>query len=206
MYKRFVFIFYVICFVVSCDALKNNKNNDQNRLLQDVESMNLKSDWKSILGLSNEELDTLTFFVNALKSELPKAYTGAAHFNIYLKGDISQIEDYVKRFLFKLKDKGKVKELISYIKYGRDNQPNVEGRDEQLGIDAKEYYRIESRLAGVFDNYFMFLNPPPPPQYLQENSEELSPGPPPPPTISGDAEDMTLNDIKNVCYEFRGSH
>ncbi|WP_419264703.1 hypothetical protein [Borreliella afzelii] len=159
MYKRFVFIFYVICFVVSCDALKNNKNNDQNRLLQDVESMNLKSDWKSILGLSNEELDTLTFFVNALKNELPKAYTGAAHFNIYLKEDISQIEDYVKRFLFKLKDKGKVKELISYIKYGRDNQPNVEGRDEQLGIDAKEHYRIESRLAGVFDNYFIFLNP-----------------------------------------------
>ncbi len=61
MYKRFVFIFYVICFVVSCDALKNN---DQNRLLQDVESvesMNLKSDWKSSLGLSNEELDTLIF-------------------------------------------------------------------------------------------------------------------------------------------------
>ncbi|MBB5141504.1 hypothetical protein [Borreliella afzelii] len=206
MYKRFVFIFYVICFVVSCDALKNNKNNDQNRLLQDVESMNLKLDWKSNLGLSNEELDTITFFVNALKSELPKAHTGAAHFNIYLKGDISQIEDYVKRFLFKLKDKGKVKELISYIKYGRDNQPNVEGRDEQLGIDAKEHYRIESRLAGVFDNYFMFLNPPPPPQSLQENSEELSPGPPPPPTINGDAEDMTLNDIKNVCYKFRGSH
>ncbi|ACN53385.1 hypothetical protein QIA25_05400 (plasmid) [Borreliella spielmanii] len=127
MYKRFVFIFYVICFVVSCDALKNN---DQNRLLQDVESvesMNLKSDWKSSLGLSNEELDTLIFFVNALKSELPKAYTSAAHFNFYLKGDISQIEDYVKRFLFKLKDKGKVKELIGYIQYGRDNQPNVEG-------------------------------------------------------------------------------
>ncbi|WP_418454753.1 hypothetical protein QIA25_05170 (plasmid) [Borreliella spielmanii] len=61
MYKRFVFIFYVICFLVSCDAFKNN---DQNRLLQDVESvgsMNLKSDWKSNLGLSNEELDTLTF-------------------------------------------------------------------------------------------------------------------------------------------------
>lgn len=117
----------MVCFIVSCDALKNN---DQNRLLQDaesIESMNLKSDWKSNLGLSNEELDILTFFVNALKSELPKAYTGATHFNFYLKGDISQIEDYVKRFLFKLKDKGKVKELIGYIKYGRDSQPNVGG-------------------------------------------------------------------------------
>nr|AAU85943.1 hypothetical protein BGP093 [Borreliella bavariensis PBi] len=200
----------MICFVVSCDALKNNKNNDQSCLLQDVESvesMNLKSDWKSNLGLSNEELDILTFFINALKDELPKAYTGAAHFNIYLKGDISQIEDYVKRFLFKLKDKGKVKELINYIEYGRDNQPNVEGRDEQLGIDAKEHYRIESRLAGVFDNYFMFLTPPLPPQSLQgnENNGELR-SHSDPPTISDDPEDKTLNDIKNVCYEFRSSH
>ncbi|ACN53422.1 conserved hypothetical protein (plasmid) [Borreliella spielmanii A14S] len=195
----------MICFIVSCDALKNN--DQQNRLLQDlesVESMNLKSDWKSNLGLSNEEFDTLTFFVNALKSELPKAYTGAAHFNFYLKGDMFQIEDYVKRFLFKLKDKGKVKELIGYIQYGRNNQPNVgeDSRDEQLGgITAKEHYRIESRLAVVFDNYFIYLNPPPPPQSLQENGGSV---PPPPPTISGDAEDMTLNDIKGVCYELRG--
>ncbi|WP_215536321.1 hypothetical protein [Borreliella bavariensis] len=37
-------------------------------------SINLKLDLKSNLRLSNEELDTLTFFVNVLKS---------AHFNFY---------------------------------------------------------------------------------------------------------------------------
>ncbi|WP_418454751.1 hypothetical protein QIA25_05165 (plasmid) [Borreliella spielmanii] len=49
----------------------------------------------------------------------------------------------------------------------------------------------------------MYLNSPS--QSLQENSVE--PSPPPPPPISGDAEDKTLNDIKDVCYELRrGSH
>ncbi|XPC91404.1 hypothetical protein QIA17_05810 (plasmid) [Borreliella californiensis] len=127
--------------------------------VQSVKNINSKSDWKSNLKLSNEEINTLTFFVNALKDELPKGHS-APHFNIYLKGDVSQIEEYVKRFLFKLKDRSKIKELLSYIKHGRDNRPNVEGRDENLNMDAKEHYRIESRLASVFDSYFMLLNPP----------------------------------------------
>ncbi|BDU63414.1 hypothetical protein BOFE_10530 (plasmid) [Candidatus Borrelia fainii] len=184
MYSRFVFIFCVTCFI-SCDLFKNNSN--QGHLSKDLESINLKSDWKSNLGLNKEELDTLTFFVNALKDEFTKTYTSAANFNFYLKGDVFKIEEYIKRFLLKLKDKGKVKELISYIKYGRDNSPNVEGRDESLNIDAEEHYRLESRLASVFDNYFMFLNSPSP-------------------LFGGDPEDKVLNGIKDVCYEFRASH
>lgn len=52
--------------------------------------------------------------VNALKDELPKAYISTSHFNLYL-GSIFQIEEYVKRVLFKLKNKGKVKKPLSYI-------------------------------------------------------------------------------------------
>lgn len=55
------------------------------------------------------------FFINALKDELPKVYTSTAHFNLYLRGGVFQIEEYVKRILFKLKDKSKVKEPLSYI-------------------------------------------------------------------------------------------
>lgn len=114
------------------------------------ESINLKLALKSSLRLSNEEIDTLTSFVNLLKS---------AHFNFYWKGDVSQIGEYVKRFLFKLKNKGKVKKPLSYIKYGIDNQPNVESKDGNH-IDAKEYHRDKRGLANVFDNYFMMSNPP----------------------------------------------
>lgn len=190
-------MFYAIYFV-SCGLFKNNSNN-KNHLLQDavsVENINSKSDWKSNLRLSNEELNTLTFFVNALKNELPKAYTSTPHFDIYLKGNASQIEEYVKRFLLKLKDRGKIKELLSCIKYGRDNRPNVEGRDVKLNLDAKEHYRIESRLASVFDNYFMLLNSP----VIQanDNNKELSSGGP-----DSDPEDKIFNEIKTVCHEFR---
>ncbi|AHH07471.1 Hypothetical protein BCD_1405 (plasmid) [Borrelia crocidurae DOU] len=101
------------------------------------------------------------------------------------------MEKYVKRFFLKLHDKGKVKELLGYIKYGRDNPPNVEGRDEYLGMDAKEHYRIEVRLASVFDNYFMFLNPP-----FSGPSVKV-------PVVDGDPEDKVFNDIKRVCYEYR---
>lgn len=45
---------------------------------------------------------------------MPKAYISTAHFNLYL-GGIFQIEEYVKRVLFKLKNKVKVKEPLSYI-------------------------------------------------------------------------------------------
>ncbi|WP_418457400.1 hypothetical protein [Borreliella andersonii] len=195
MHSKFLFIFYAICFI-SCGLFKNNSNN-KNYLLQDVasvKSVNSKSDWKSNLKLSNEEFDTLTFFVNALKDELPKADTSASHFNIYLKGDVSQIEEYVKRFLFKLKDRDKIKELLSHIKYGRDNRPNVEGRDVNLNVDAKEHYRIERRLAGVFNNYFMLLNPP---STQSGNNLGVGDGP------NIDPEDKIFNEIKEVCYEFR---
>ncbi|MCD2383694.1 hypothetical protein LRB48_04495 [Borreliella burgdorferi] len=54
---------------------------------------------------------------------------------------------------------GKVKKPLSYIKYGRDNQLNVEGKDRNH-IDVKEYHRDKGGFANVFDNYFMFSNPP----------------------------------------------
>ncbi|WP_233778916.1 hypothetical protein [Borreliella bavariensis] len=96
------------------------------------------------------------FFVNALKEKLSKVYTSTAHyFNLYLRGGVSQIEDHVKRILFKLKDKSKVKESLSYIKYGKDKQPNVKGRDDNNNIDVKDYYRVESSLASIFDNDFV---------------------------------------------------
>lgn len=97
------------------------------------------------------------FFVNALKDELPKVYTITVHFNLYLRGGVFQIEEYVKRVLFKLKYKGKVKEPLSYIKYGKDKQPNVKGRDDNH-IDVKDYYRVGSSLPSIFDNYFMLLD------------------------------------------------
>ncbi|WP_247032723.1 hypothetical protein [Borrelia venezuelensis] len=109
-----------------------------------------------------------------------------ANFDIHLKGDVSKIEEYIKRFLLKLNDKGKVKELLEHIKYGKDNLPNVEGRDENLNIDVKDHYRIEKRLASVFDNYFMFLNPPTPAPPVEENPEE-----------------KVFESIKKVCYEYR---
>lgn len=204
MYSKFIFIFYVLCFVSCSFFNKNNNDNSQANLLQqdqDIVNISVEPDWKNNLELSNDELDTLIFFVDALKDELPKTYANnTTHFNIYLKGDVSKIEEYVKRFFLKLKDKGKIKELLEYIKYGRDNLPNVEGRDESLNIDAKEYYKLESRLASVFDNYFMLLNPPSP-QMSGHNgelgSDRLVP-------IDGDPEDEVFNDIKRVCYEFRG--
>ncbi|ATQ16571.1 hypothetical protein F9Y90_05250 (plasmid) [Borrelia miyamotoi] len=201
MYSRVVFVFYVICFI-SCGLFKNNSNDNQANLLQqDMGGVKLEQpDWKDNLELSNDELDILTFFVNALKDELPKAYTSAAHFNIYLKGDVSKIEEYVKRFLLKLKDKNKIKGLLEHIKYGRDNPPNVEGRDESLNIDAKEHYKIERRLANVFDNYFMLLNPPS--SQMRGNDGEL--GGRGSFSIGGDPEDDILNEIQKVCYEFRG--
>lgn len=76
-----------------------------------------------------------------------------------MKGDVSQIEEYAKRFLFKLKNTGKVKKPLGYIKYGIDNQPNVESKDRNH-IDVKGYHRDKGRLANVFDNYFMLSNPP----------------------------------------------
>ncbi|AAC66167.1 hypothetical protein B1U23_05760 (plasmid) [Borreliella burgdorferi] len=54
---------------------------------------------------------------------------------------------------------GKVKKPLSYIKYGRDNQLNVEGKDRNH-IDVKEHHRDKGGFANVFDNYFMFSNPP----------------------------------------------
>lgn len=74
-------------------------------------------------------------------------------------GGVFQIEEHVKRILFKLKDKSKVKEPLSYIKYGKDKQPNVKGRDDNH-IDVKDYYRVESSLASIFDNSFMLLDCP----------------------------------------------
>ncbi|UPA15758.1 hypothetical protein btBTE5EL_001440 (plasmid) [Borrelia turicatae] len=178
---RVVFIFCVICFV-SCDLFKGY--NSKGNLLQNPVNVDLKSDWRDNLGLNKEETSILTFFVNALKNELSKG--SSANFDIHLKGDVSKIEEYIKRFLLKLNDKGKVKELLEHIKYGKDNLPNVEGRDENLNIDAKDHYRIEKRLADVFDNYFMFLNPP-------------APGP----AVERDPEEKVFESIKNVCYEHR---
>ncbi|WP_024654694.1 hypothetical protein [Borrelia hispanica] len=194
VYSRVVLIFCIICFV-SCGLLKTK---NKSRLLQELKNIDLKSDWKDNLKLSNDELGILTFFVNALKDELPKTRTSAAHFNIHLKGDVSKVEEYVKRFFLKLHDKGKVKELLGYIKHGRDNSPNVEGRDDALNMDAKEYYRIEVRLAIVFDNYFMFLNPPSAGPSADPSAKV--------PFVGGDPEDQVFNDIKRVCYEYRGSH
>ncbi|ACN56136.1 hypothetical protein [Borreliella burgdorferi] len=54
---------------------------------------------------------------------------------------------------------GKVKKPLSYIKYGRDNQLNVEGKDRNH-IDMKEHHRDKGGFANVFDNYFMFSNSP----------------------------------------------
>ncbi|WNY65419.1 hypothetical protein [Borreliella carolinensis] len=71
---------------------------------------------------------------------------------------MSQIEGYIKKFLLKLQGWGKVKELLGYIQYGRNNRPNVEGRDENLEMKAKDFYKLKSRLADVFDNYFILLN------------------------------------------------
>ncbi|UPA15632.1 hypothetical protein btBTE5EL_001329 (plasmid) [Borrelia turicatae] len=180
---RVVFIFCVICFV-SCDLFKGY--DSKGNLLQNPVNVDLKSDWRDNLGLNKEETGILTFFVNALKNELSKG--SSANFDIHLKGDVSKIEEYIKRFLLKLNDKGKVKELLEHIKYGKDNLPNVEGRDEKLNINAKEYYIIEKRLADVFDNYFMFLNPPAP-----------APGP----AVERDPEEKVFESIKNVCYEHR---
>lgn len=59
------------------------------------------------------ELNTLTFFVNTLKDELLKTYTRVAYFNFYFKCNVSQVAEYVQRFLFKLKNRGKVKEPFS---------------------------------------------------------------------------------------------
>ncbi|WP_434757268.1 hypothetical protein [Borrelia puertoricensis] len=168
---------------------KKYSNNNQDNLLQNSESINLKSDWKDNLGLNKDETVILTFFVNALKDELTKTYTSAAHFNVLLKGDVSKIEGYIKRFLLKLNDKGKVKELLKYIKYGKDNPPNVDGRDDKLNIDAKDHYKIEKRLADAFDNYFMFLNPPIPGPPIEENPEE-----------------KVFELIQNVCYEYRNKN
>ncbi|UPA19053.1 hypothetical protein bpuSUM_001856 (plasmid) [Borrelia puertoricensis] len=182
---RIVFIFCIICFV-SCELFKNSDNKGD--LFQNLGHVNLKSDWRDNLKLNKEEFDTLTFFVNALKNELPKG--GSSHFDIYLQGDVSKIEGYIKRFLLKLNDKGKVKELLKHIKYGKDNPLNIEGRDEKLNIDAKDYYKIEKRLTDVFDNYFMFLNPPSSPSG-------------PPPLIENDPEEKVFESIKKVCYEHR---
>ncbi|WP_246990172.1 hypothetical protein [Borrelia parkeri] len=115
----------MICFV-SCDLFKdyNNKNNKDDFLQKPV-NVNLKSDWRDNLGLNKEETGILTFFVvSVLKNELPKGVS--ANFDIHLKGDVSKIEEYIKMFLLKLNDKGKVKELLKHIKYGKDNSPNVE--------------------------------------------------------------------------------
>lgn len=51
---------------------------------------------------------------------------------------------------------GKVKKPLSYIKYGRDNQPNVESKDRNH-IDVKEHHRDKGGFANVFDNYFIIL-------------------------------------------------
>lgn len=52
----------------------------------------------------------------------------------------------------------KVKKPLSYIKYGRDNQYNVESKDGNH-IDVKEeHHRDEEVLVNIFDNYFMLLN------------------------------------------------
>ncbi|MBB6207515.1 hypothetical protein [Borreliella lanei] len=205
MCSRLLSMLFVICFL-SCGLYKNNKDP----LLQDVvseESINTKLDWKSTFGLNNEECNTLAFFINTLKSELAKTSTETHHFNIYLKGDVSQIEEYIKRFLFKLKDRGKVKELINYIKYGRDNQPNVAGKDENNGgdMDAKEHHKLESRLASAFNHYFMLLNPPSPTQEEGNNNNVALDNNTAPPTINSDPENTILNEIKKVCYEFRSS-
>ncbi|ACH95211.1 hypothetical protein ACE4V3_05525 (plasmid) [Borrelia recurrentis] len=194
VYSRVVLIFCIICFA-SCGLLKTK---NKSRLLQDLKNIDLKSDWKDNLKLNNDELGILTFFIDALKDELPKTRASAAHFNIYLKGDLSKVEEYVKRFFLKLHDKGKVKELLGYIKYGRDNSPNVEGRDEDLGMDAKEHYRIEVRLASVFDKYFMFLNPPSSGPSAAPSAKV--------PFVGRDPENEVFNEIKRVCYEYRGSH
>ncbi|WP_330730346.1 hypothetical protein [Borrelia turicatae] len=174
---RVVFMFCVICFV-SCDLFKGY--DSKGNLLQNPVNVDLKSDWRDNLGLNKEETGILTFFVNALKDELPNSNSG--HFNIHLKGDLSKIEEYIKRFLLKLNDKGKVKELLKHVKYGKDNPPIVEGGDENLNLDAKDYYKIERRIASVFGNYFMFLNPSGPP------------------IIGSDPEEKVFELIKNVCY------
>ncbi|ACH95183.1 hypothetical protein ACE4V3_06205 (plasmid) [Borrelia recurrentis] len=194
MCNRVVLVFCIVCFI-SCGFLETK---NKTRLLQNLENIDLKSDWKDNLKLSNDELGILTFFVNALKDELSKAHISADHFNIHLKGDLSKVEGYVKRFFLKLNDKDKVRELLGYIKYGIDNPPNVEGRDVYVGMDAKEHYRLERRLASVFDNYFMLLNPP--------SSEPFADSSAKVPFIGGDPEDKMFNDIKSVCYEYRGSH
>ncbi|ETZ17855.1 hypothetical protein BDCR2A_01050 [Borrelia duttonii CR2A] len=194
VYSRVLLIFCIICFV-SCGLLKTK---NKSRLLKDLKNIDLKSDWKDNLKLSNDELGILTFFIDALKDELPKTHTSAAHFNIHLKGDLSKVEEYVKRFFLKLHDKGKVKELLGYIKYGRDNSHNVEGRDNDLNIDAKEHYSIEVRLASVFDNYFMFLNPPSFGPSAAPSAKS--------PFVGGDPEDKVFNEIKRVCYEYRNSN
>ncbi|WP_317268605.1 hypothetical protein [Borreliella carolinensis] len=59
---RFIFIFCIVCFV-NCGLSKNSNLKNKDPLLQDVEDVNSKSDWKSDLGLSSEEFDTLTFLL-----------------------------------------------------------------------------------------------------------------------------------------------
>uniref|UniRef100_UPI001AED5E02 hypothetical protein n=1 Tax=Borreliella garinii TaxID=29519 RepID=UPI001AED5E02 len=59
---------------------------------------------------------------------------------------------------------------LSYIKYGRDNQPNVESKDGNH-INVKEYHRDKGRFANVFDNYFMLLDFPS--LQVNGNNEEL---------------------------------
>ncbi len=197
MSKFICFIFCVFCFV-KCSLSKNSDFKNKDSLFQgvkNVENINSESDWKNSLGLSNKEFDTLIFFVNALKCELIKGYKKFPHFDIVLNRDASKIENYIKKFLLKLQGLGKVKELLSYIQYGRDNPPNVEGTDEELGIDAKDFYKLESRLADVFDNYFMLLNSP---TSKVNNNDE-------PNSINSDSEIKILEEIKKVSYEFRSS-
>ncbi|WP_233188496.1 hypothetical protein [Borreliella burgdorferi] len=196
MSKFICFIFCVFCFV-KCSLSKNSDFKNKDSLFQgvkNVENINSESDWKNSLGLSNKEFDTLIFFVNALKCELTKGDKEFPHFDIVLNRDASKIENYIKKFLLKLQGLGKVKELLSYIQYGRDNPPN-EVTDEKPEIDAKDFYKLESRLAYVFDNYFMLLNSP---TSKVNNNDE-------PNSINSDSEIKILEQIKKVSYEFRSS-
>ncbi len=196
MSKFICFIFCVLCFV-KCSLSKNSDFKNKDSLFQgvkNVENINSESDWKNSLGLSNKEFDTLIFFVNALKCELTKGDKEFPHFDIVLNRDASKIENYIKKFLLKLQGLGKVKELLSYIQYGRDNPPN-EVTDEKPEIDAKDFYKLESRLAYVFDNYFMLLNSP---TSKVNNNDE-------PNSINSDSEIKILEQIKKVSYEFRSS-
>ncbi len=196
MSKFICFIFCLFCFV-KCSLSKNSDFKNKDSLFQgvkNVENINSESDWKNSLGLSNKEFDTLIFFVNALKCELTKGDKEFPHFDIVLNRDASKIENYIKKFLLKLQGLGKVKELLSYIQYGRDNPPN-EVTDEKPEIDAKDFYKLESRLAYVFDNYFMLLNSP---TSKVNNNDE-------PNSINSDSEIKILEQIKKVSYEFRSS-